>query len=89
MRDFDIVAVPWRDDAGTAKDVVDAIKVRYNAISVDGPHTKPHGRTVWCIHLILNNKFSGYLDLGFLPRTCDALAWHTRSLIEGGELNRE
>lgn len=67
QRDFDIVAVPWTEEAVSAADLVAVVvdACMGLACSVDGPTVKPHGRRSYAI--VLFN--GGYIDLSVMPRT--------------------
>lgn len=66
-RDFDLIAIPWTDEAKEPSEVVDAITRKYAVRKLDGdPALKPHGRLVWTIVFQWGDVA---LDLGFMPRT--------------------
>lgn len=81
VKDLDLIAVPWVDDAQPAEVLVESIadavrgyKLTEGASFVDGkwvpkkfPGIKPHGRLVWTI------SFGGdiYIDLSVMPRAID------------------
>jgi hypothetical protein len=73
VNDFDLVAIPWVEEAGSGEELVKAL-VKYLDLFVTpmgvqaNPEKKPHGRTAW--HLTFENS-SGvkcYIDLSVLPR---------------------
>lgn len=68
-RDFDLIAVPWIDDAADPAVVVDEIARVYGdgarALDKDCPRAKPHGRLAWSVHLSFGDC---YLDISFTPR---------------------
>lgn len=70
-RDFDLVAVPWTDDASSAEELVEAVCTAVDGhfrARTDGgpwPREKPHGRRAWAIRL----SGTAYIDLSVMPRT--------------------
>lgn len=70
MRDFDLVAIPWVDDASDPETLVralaESIGWRVLAGDIEGryPRPKPHGRLCWTIHL----QSYAYIDLSIMPR---------------------
>jgi hypothetical protein len=82
QRDFDLVAVPWTDEAVSAEDFIEALRAEFKhwdviAMHADGDHPLPrklpHGRLCWPFH------FGGgpYLDLAVMPRVppCKGHMW--------------
>lgn len=69
-RDFDLVAVPWTDQAVDAEELVTAIAERCHAIydvfgtGITGGEVRPHGRRSW---FILLGSGSG-IDISVMPR---------------------
>ena len=57
MRDLDLIAVPWTEQASSAEVVAEAIRESVNGVFSVGTQTgevmtlMPHGRKVWAIHL--------------------------------------
>jgi len=57
LRDLDLIAVPWHEDATTAEEVAEAIRAAVNGVFSVGTQTgevmteRPHGRKSWAIHL--------------------------------------
>lgn len=75
MRDLDLIAVPWTDEATDAETLVEAIIRMTRGRHGDKSAThKPHGRRSWTIHL--NNEHTlgnfkpvlPYIDLSVMPR---------------------
>ncbi len=70
-RDFDLIAVPWLTEAGSAAQVVEEIRAAVSghiAERSDGepwPRKKPHGRLAWSIQV---GGGGAYLDLSVMPR---------------------
>lgn len=74
QRDIDIVAVPWREHAVGAADLIAAIREIVKAVtgidSVNGPTPKPVGRAAWSLHLTAFGGDGPYLDISvFEPTT--------------------
>jgi hypothetical protein len=69
-RDFDLVAVPWIEEAAPAMMLVEAVN---EVIGGDDyylartPTKKPHGRLAWSLHLKMCPHL--YIDLSVIPRT--------------------
>lgn len=63
-RDYDLIAVPWVDEAARPEVLVDAIRVASGGhfAEHDYPATKPHGRRAWAVHL----GGGQYLDLSVM-----------------------
>lgn len=67
-RDIDLVAIPWEEKCVKSDELVDAITRKVNFYFKDikvvkCPHTKPHGRKSWAIHI--SEKI--YIDLSVMP----------------------
>lgn len=73
VRDFDLIAVPWTEDAAHPDDVAEVIKkaagcVRWRVYRDQG-EPKPHGRMVYCFDWDEKNYESkDYIDLSVMPR---------------------
>lgn len=73
MHDFDLIAVPWVEEASTPEELVHAIAKsidwRVLAGDIEGryPVMKPHGRMCWSIHL----ESFAYIDLSIMPMIAD------------------
>lgn len=78
-RDFDLIAVPWTDEACDAPTLVNAIATRVGTIlgmmvHGDGrplaePDVRPHGRLAWAIPLFVQDPSgSVMLDVSVMPR---------------------
>lgn len=70
-RDFDLIAVPWIDDARPAEELIQMIlKLAdfYSDIAIDGPTMKPHGRRSWAITI----GGGLYFDISIMPLTSNA-----------------
>jgi hypothetical protein len=75
VTDFDLVAIPWKDNASAAQELIDAM-AKHLSICLETvgrfgeggddfskPELKPHGRLAWLIPL----KW-GALDISVMPR---------------------
>lgn len=69
LRDLDVVAVPWTDEAVSAEELAEALRVEVHGWLLQGkkpiPEVKPHGRLAWSIH---TDEGVGYIDLSVMPR---------------------
>ena len=68
-RDFDLIAVPWVDEAADPRAVVDELvrKFAFDEIPQQvTPTPKPHSRCAYSVHLSFADC---YLDISFTPRT--------------------
>lgn len=71
VKDLDLLAVPWVEDAVDAWDLAHAICERAGGAIHErddigrSPNSRPHGRLVWTIHL---QRGGGYIDLSVMPR---------------------
>jgi hypothetical protein len=77
-RDFDLIAVPWVEDAGDPMPMIDEMK--HVCIGVYTHHemdhvvkdgfrsSKPHGRFAYSIHLTEKGCDGPYLDISVMPR---------------------
>lgn len=75
MRDLDLIAVPWTDEATDAEALIEKIVALTGGRIGDRPdEQRPHGRRAWSIHL--NNEHTlgnfkpvlPYLDISVMPR---------------------
>jgi hypothetical protein len=71
LRDFDLIAVPWADDAKPAEELIDAIVRAVGGTMNVPPSLKPHGRRAVSIFIgdTLGNfkPVRPYLDLSVVP----------------------
>lgn len=69
VRDLDVVAIPWTDEAVSAEELTEALRAEVHGwVCKDRdptPTVKPHGRLTWSIHL---EDGIGYVDLSVMPR---------------------
>ena len=70
QRDLDVVAIPWTEEAVSAEELAEALRVEVHGWLVHGkdqaPVKKPHGRLAWSIH---TEEGVGYIDLSVMPIT--------------------
>lgn len=78
VRDFDLVAIPWADDAMCHEVLANAVKVAaggkilpaFSMVAGDtqnkNPSLKPHGRMVWTI-LLSEGDNPKFIDLSVMP----------------------
>lgn len=66
-RDFDIIAVPWTEDAVSAEELVAAVIEAADLLvdTTQTPTVKPHGRRTWSL---LCKEGHLYLDFSVMPR---------------------
>lgn len=67
-RDLDVIAVPWTEDAVSAKELAEALRIEVHGWLMKedpNPTVKPHGRLAWSIH---TEDGIGYIDLSVMPR---------------------
>lgn len=77
-RDFDLVAIPWIEEAAEPTVLVAAMKERLAAVIHHeesdhlykdmNPTTKPHGRMAYSLHFTNSGMYGGYIDLSVMPR---------------------
>lgn len=77
-RDFDLVAVPWIEEAADPLDLIKAIKDATRTVvhREDGDHhfpdchptEKPHGRMAYSLHVTNRGMYGGYLDISVMPK---------------------
>jgi hypothetical protein len=64
-RDFDLIAIPWTDDAAHPDAVIDEIVSSFAIKRVEGLVEREHGRLVQTVSVSFGECF---LDLSFMPR---------------------
>lgn len=77
-RDFDLIAVPWIDEASDPLTLIKAIKKATRTVTqheeVDHlvkdckPTQKPHGRVSYSLHVTNYGMYGGYLDISVMPK---------------------
>ncbi|UFH59852.1 hypothetical protein [Sulfurovum mangrovi] len=74
QRDFDLVAIPWIEEANTQEALVEKLAKYADDVMgvaflgkdiIDGPEEKPHGRVAYSIQL----GNGAYLDISIMPRS--------------------
>lgn len=83
-RDFDLVAIPWTEEAVDALVLVNALKEAAGGcwhhpdpaldawFPTGNPTKKPHGRIAYSIHLTDRGCGGAYLDVSVMPRNATA-----------------
>lgn len=64
-RDFDLIAIPWTDEAGSPEDVINEMTSRFALRNVDAGTAKPHGRYAYSLACGWGECA---LDIQFMPR---------------------
>jgi hypothetical protein len=73
QRDFDLVAIPWIDEANTEDELVQSLAKYVASVmgisfhkkaEIDGPEEKPHGRHSYSIQV----GNGAYLDISIMTR---------------------
>ena len=67
--DFDLIAVPWVDEAGDPADVIKEVTSKFAFDKIPDQHKptpKPHSRLAWKLFLSFGDCS---LDISFTPRT--------------------
>ena len=69
LRDLDLVAVPWTDDAVTPLELVKSIAYAVPGVLAGKGEKKPHGRIAWLIYPRYRWGIDAwYIDLSVMPR---------------------
>ena len=78
QRDFDLVAIPWAEEATDALTLVKALKAATGGVTTNSefddlipscsPTPKPHGRVCYSIHFTERGAQGPYIDLSVMPR---------------------
>ena len=63
-RDFDVVAIPWREDVSTPRQVIDDILSQFAVNEIGEPTAKNHGRMAYTLSIGFGDCFA---DLSFMP----------------------
>lgn len=76
-RDFDLIAVPWIEEASSPLVLIQAMKEATKAVTHHDemdyhypdccPTAKPHGRMAYSLHVTNSGMYGGYLDVSVLP----------------------
>lgn len=77
-RDFDLIAVPWVEEASDALALIRAIKKATRTVTMHEdverlvrdckPTKKPHGRVGYSLHVTNFGMYAGYLDISVMPK---------------------
>lgn len=77
-RDFDLVAIPWVEEASEPLELVQAMKDATHTVTTGdewdhlvpdlSPKAKPHGRVTYCLHVTNRGMYGGYLDISVMPQ---------------------
>ncbi len=77
-RDFDLIAAPWKEDCGSALDLILAIKevtgTNTHHFQLDewfpecAPTNKPYGRICYSLHFTNQGGDGAYLDISVMPK---------------------
>ncbi len=66
IKDFDLVAIPWTDEAVSAEELVRKLVMVMKGQYQEGdPVSRPHGRLTWSLIL----ESCNYIDLSVMPRS--------------------
>lgn len=78
QRDFDLIAVPWIEEASTPVVLIRALKKATRMVTQSpltdhlfkdcAPTPKPHGRIAFSIHVTDSGMYGGYLDISVMPK---------------------
>lgn len=81
-RDFDLVAIPWTDEATDALTLIKALKAATGGVTHGSewddcvpdcsPTKKPHGRVAYSVHFTEQGAKGPYLDVSVMPRQLPA-----------------
>ena len=77
-RDFDLVAIPWIEEASSPLTLIKAIKKATRTVTQHEqtdhhfkdcrPTQKPHGRVSYSLHVTNSGMYGGYLDISVMPK---------------------
>jgi hypothetical protein len=75
-RDFDLVAIPWIEEASEPLKLIRAIKKAMRAVTqhentdhlipLCDPRERPHGRIGYALHFTNQGMYGGYLDISIM-----------------------
>lgn len=78
-RDFDLVAIPWIEEASEPLELIRAFKESTRCVTSHEdfdelqpdckPTIKPHGRIGYTLHVTNRGMYGGYLDVSVMPKT--------------------
>ncbi len=77
-RDFDLIAIPWVEEASEPLDLIKALKEATHTVTIHEetdekyfqdckPEQKPHGRVAYALHVTNKGMYGGYLDVSVMP----------------------
>ena len=77
-RDFDLVAIPWVEEASEPLALIKAFKKATHTVTHHEdfdhlvkdckPNLKPHGRVAYSLHVTNSGMYGGYLDISVMPK---------------------
>jgi hypothetical protein len=77
-RDFDLVAIPWVEEASEPLALIRAFKKATRAVTHHEdfdhlvkdckPNQKPHGRIAYSLHFTNSGMYGGYIDISVMPK---------------------
>lgn len=78
-RDFDLIAVPWVEEASSPLTLIKAFKKATRTVTTHedfdhigakdcAPTQKPHGRVAYSLHVTNSGMYGGYLDISVMPK---------------------
>lgn len=77
-RDFDLIAVPWVEEASDPLTLIRAMKKATRTVTHHeendhltkdcAPNKKPHGRVAYSLHVTNYGMYAGYLDISVTPK---------------------
>lgn len=78
-RDFDLVAIPWTEEAGEPLALILAFKEATATVTHHSsgdqffpdcqPYKKPHGRVSYVLHFTDQGSLGPYLDISVMPKS--------------------
>ena len=63
-RDFDVIAIPWREDVSTPREVLDDVLSQFAVDEIGEPTIKNHGRVAYTLSIGFGECFA---DWSFMP----------------------
>lgn len=77
-RDFDLIAVPWIEEASEPLELIKAMKEATHTVTTGDewdhfvpecePRKKPHGRIGYALHVTNRGMYGGYFDVSVMPK---------------------
>lgn len=95
-RDFDLVAIPWVEEASEPLKLIKAFKRATRTVITHedydhigkqdcNPTQKPHGRIAYSLHVTNKGMYGGYLDISVIPPMRSAVVADTEPADNMGE----